>query len=77
VNVRAVKIGMTKARVQQVLGKPDEVNELYGLPDLWVDWLYDLDNGRAAVTFSKRGRVTRIEDCPKSICTVIADSTRP
>jgi hypothetical protein len=77
VNVRVVKLGMTKMRVRQLLGRADEVNELYGLPDLWVDWLYELDNGKAAVTFSKRGKVTRVMNCPEGVCIVIADSTRP
>jgi ABC-type Fe3+-hydroxamate transport system substrate-binding protein len=73
--VRDVKLGMTKARVTSLLGSPDETNELYGLADLWVDWLWRQENGTWAVTFSKGGMVTRIMDCPNAICTVIADST--
>jgi hypothetical protein len=76
-SVSVVRAGMTKQRVQHLLGRPDEINELYGLPDLWVDWLYELDNGKAAVTFSKGGVVTRVMNCPGSICTVIVDTTRP
>jgi hypothetical protein len=71
-DIRAVKLGMTKPQVQRILGKADEVNELYGLSDRWVDWLCDYDNGKSAVTFSKAGRVTQVMDCPKAICTVIA-----
>jgi hypothetical protein len=71
-NVRTVKLGMTKPQVRRLLGKPDEVNKVYGLSDLWVDWLWDDDNGKAAVTFSKAGSVTRVMDCPDAVCTVIA-----
>jgi hypothetical protein len=71
-DIRAVKLGMTKPQVQGILGKADEVNELYGLADQWVDWLCGYDNGKCAVTFSKAGHVTRVMDCPKAICSVIA-----
>jgi hypothetical protein len=67
-----VRLGMTKPQVAKLLGQPDEKNELYGLPDLWIDWLWDTGDGKWAVTFSKRGRVTRVMDCPQAVCTVVA-----
>jgi hypothetical protein len=72
--VRGVKLGMTQKQVTSLLGQPDEKNELYGLPERWVDWLWDTDNGRSSVTFNKRGRVTRVLDCPNAVCTVVAST---
>jgi hypothetical protein len=69
--VRDVKLGMTRPQVIRLLGQPDEKNELYGLPEQWVDWLWDTDDGRSSVTFSKAGRVTRIHDCPHGVCTYV------
>jgi outer membrane protein assembly factor BamE (lipoprotein component of BamABCDE complex) len=68
-NMHAVRLGMTKAEVQRLLGKPDD---LYSLPrGSAVDWIFVYPDGRGVVSFNTPGRVMRVEDCPNNACTAV------
>jgi hypothetical protein len=72
-SITDVKLGMTQRQVTRMLGQPDEKHKLYGLPEAWVEWLWDTGDGTWSVTFSKGGRVTKVLDCPQAMmCTVVA-----